>query len=331
MDNFIAEYFANLSQIALQYLLKNYDYCYLDAMHTKNQKIGCRTMIVGSSHAMNGIVEKEMSGEPINFSISSQDVYFDFLNVQKAVEEGKKQIENCVINIGYYMLYQDLSLSKTMGHLMTGVYGPLFGDTHNCVVEAKKIPGRGYEKHEGLYSRELLQMLGTEFARTYFEREGSYYGTLKSREQNSLLPLKGIVWQQLAEEEKEYYAQNRTADHNRLKKHRASREENGKIVEEMTKFLYMNGIKPFFVIFPFTRFYNKYIDEDYKKDIYSLLEGMSLEVEFLDMNDFPDMFADEDFLDTDHLNLSGAVKATRLLDEFMAVAGNKVDETGGTI
>lgn len=331
MQNFVSKYFEGLAQTALQYLLKNYDYCYLDAMHAKNRETGCRTIIAGSSHAMNGIVEEEMSGEAINFSISSQDVYFDFLNVRKAVGEGKKQIQNCVINIGYYMLYQDLSYSKTMRHLMSGVYGPLFGDTHNYAAEIKNILVEVNENYEGLYSGELLQMSGKEFVRAFFKQEGSYYGTLKSREQNSLLPLKGIVWQQLTEEEKEYYAQKRTADHNHLKKYRASREQNGKIVEEMIKFLYTKGIKPFFVIFPFTRHYNKYIDKDYRKDIYSLLEGLPLEVEFLDMNDFPDMFGDEDFLDTDHLNLTGAVKATRLLDEFMAMAGNKADGTGGII
>ena len=126
MGDFINEYFSGLLQPALQYLWTNYDYCYLKAMHEKNRNVGCKTIIAGSSHAMNGIVEKEMPKSAINFSISSQDVYFDFLNVKRAIEEGRQRIENCVINIGYYMLYQDLSLSTTMGYLMSSVYGPLF-------------------------------------------------------------------------------------------------------------------------------------------------------------------------------------------------------------
>lgn len=322
MGNFINEYFTDLMKMAYHYLWNNYDYCFLKAMHEKNRRTGCKTIIAGSSHAMNGIVEKEMQEETINFSISSQDLYFDFLNVKRAMEEGKKRIENCVINVGYYMFYQDLSLSKTMGHLMTSVYGPLFGDTHNYVMETTKLPGGGYGENGGMHPADWKQQLCEEFAGAYFKREDSYYGELKAREQNNLLLAKGIVWSNLTEEEKDVYAVRRTADHNRLKRHIVSREENGKIVEEMVKYLHGKGIKPVFVIFPFTKYYNKYIDADYKKDIFSLLDSLSLEVEFLDMNDYSDLFGDDDFLDTDHLNLNGAVKASRLLNEFMSVVGN---------
>lgn len=322
MGDFINEYFSGMLQPALQYLWTNYDYCYLKAMHEKNRNVGCKTIIAGSSHAMNGIVETEMPESAINFSISSQDVYFDFLNVKRAIEEGKQRIDNCIINIGYYMLYQDLSLSTTMGYLMSSVYGPLFGDVHNCTDKIAQVS-------DSMRLDDWKQQLYMDFARTYFERESSYYGELKAREQNNFLLANGVIWQKLSEEEKEAYAKKRTADHNRLKKHQASREENGKIVLEMVKYLHGKGIKPVFVIFPFTRFYNKYIDTDYKKDIFSLLDSLPLEVEFLDMNDFSELFADEDFLDTDHLNLAGAVKATRLLGSFMTAVGNQQSEIGG--
>lgn len=322
MGDFINEYFSGLLQPALQYLWTNYDYCYLKAMHERNRNVGCKTVIAGSSHAMNGIVEKELPGSAINFSISSQDVYFDFLNVKRAIEEGKQRIENCIINIGYYMLYQDLSLSKTMGYLMSSVYGPLFGDVHNCTEEFAQAA-------DGMSSGDWKQQLYMDFARAYFERESSYYGQLRAREQNNLLLANGIVWQKLTEKKKEAYAIKRTADHNRLKKHQASRDENGKIVQQMVEYLHGKGIKPMFVIFPFTRFYNKYIDAYYKKDIFTLLDSLPLEVEFLDMNDFAQLFEDEDFLDTDHLNLAGAVKATRLLGSFLMEAGNQNAEAGG--
>ena len=324
MDNFINEYFSGLLQPALQYLWTTYDYCYLKAMHEKNRNVGCKTIIAGSSHAMNGIVETELPGSVINFSISSQDVYFDYLNVKRAVEEGKQRIENCIINIGYYMLYQDLSLSKTLGYLMSDVYGPLFGDVHNYTGEI--VPAA-----DGMDSGDWKQQLYMDFAHRYFERESSYYGELKAREQNNRLLANGVIWQKLTEEEKESYAIERTADHNRLKKHQASRDENGRIVREMVEYLHGKGMKPMFVIFPFTRLYNKYIDPDYKKDIFGLLDSLPLEVEFLDMNDFPDMFADGDFLDTDHLNLQGARKATRLLGSFMARAGNHDDGIGESL
>ena len=44
---------------------------------------------------------------------------------------------------------------------------------------------------------------------------------------------------------------------------------------------------------------------------------MPYPVEYLDMNDLKDTFTDEDFIDTDHLNIKGAEKATKLLRTFL--------------
>lgn len=91
-------YFNKLEQIAIQYVHNNYNYCYLKAMHEKNREIGTSTIVVGSSHAMNGVVEELFPNEDvINFSISSQDLYCDFLHIKKAIREGKKQIRRCKI------------------------------------------------------------------------------------------------------------------------------------------------------------------------------------------------------------------------------------------
>ena len=53
-------YFEMLKEIIIQFLSKNYDYCYLSAMHEKNRRDGAETMIVGSSHSMNGLLERQM-------------------------------------------------------------------------------------------------------------------------------------------------------------------------------------------------------------------------------------------------------------------------------
>ena len=46
----------------------------------------------------------------------------------------------------------------------------------------------------------------------------------------------------------------------------------------------------------------KYIDARYKPDILDALDKLNDPVEFLDMNDYSDIFPDEDFIDSDHLN-----------------------------
>lgn len=308
-------------ELALQYLWRNYDYCYLKTMHEKNRSQGASIIIAGTSHAMNGVVEKEMSAEAINFSISSQDLYYDFLHIKRAIEEGKQQIRHCVINIGYYMLQQDVSLSKALEFMIPAIYEPLFGDVHNYRGNLTYDMWAVGRKSAQAYPSETLQRFCREFARAYFRKESSYYGAVKAREQNSLLPINGIIWQDMPAIKKEVYAQKRAMDHNRLRKYTESHKENGQIVEQIVRYLHGKGIMPIFAVFPFTMYYNRYIDRRYKKDIYNLLDSLPLQVEFLDMNDYLSLFEDEDYLDADHLNLTGAKKATKLLDQFITTVG----------
>ena len=320
MRYFSNEYFEELKITALNYLTHNYDYCYLDTMHAKNRQKGAKTIIAGSSHAMNGIMEKYFGESVINFSVSSQDVYCDFLHIKKACEEGKQIIGNCIINIGYYMLFQDLSLSKNMNYLIRTIYEPLFHDSHHMHIDCPYNPLQDtVESGKELFSKELITLFCREWSRNIFMEQGSYYGELKSRKRNNAMALQGIEWELLTESEKEKYAQLRAADHNRLYAHKESRIENGNLIEEMVKYLSERNIRTVFVVFPFTKWYNQYINPQYKEDIYQLLDNLDLPVEFLDMNEL-DYFTDSDFLDTDHLNDIGAEKASKVLNDFVRVS-----------
>lgn len=238
MRYFSNEYFEELKITALNYLTHNYDYCYLDTMHAKNRQKGAKTIIAGSSHAMNGIMEKYFGESVINFSVSSQDVYCDFLHIKKACEEGKQIIGNCIINIGYYMLFQDLSLSKNMNYLIRTIYEPLFHDSHHMHIDCPYNPLQDtVESGKELFSKELITLFCREWSRNIFMEQGSYYGELKSRKRNNAMALQGIEWELLTESEKEKYAQLRAADHNRLYAHKESRIENGNLIEEMVKYL----------------------------------------------------------------------------------------------
>lgn len=317
MKYFSQDYFDQLKDVVLQYTFHNYDYCYLRAMHEKNAREGTETIIAGSSPAMNGLVNENLSGGCINFSISSQDIYYDFCHIKKAVKEGRQKIKRCIINIGYYMLYQDLSYSKMMSYLIPSVYFPLFGDTHHYRIEKEYDMWGKITADKSMYSGELIKKLCEEWSEGFFLEEPSFYGSMKTRENNNIYGLRKIIWNTLTEAEKEKAAIERTRDHNRLKQHEQSRMENGELIREMTAYLHARDIKPIFVIFPFTAWYNRYIDGAYKADIFELLDGLSVPVEFLDMNDYEGVFCDADFLDTDHLNKQGALKATAFLNEYL--------------
>ncbi len=317
MKYFSGAYFEELRRLALAYLTRNYDYCYLDSMHEKNRRLGADTVVAGSSHAMNGILEKCFDTEIINFSVSSQDIYYDFHHIKKACREGKQPIKNCIINVGYYMFFQDLSLSKNSNYLVRTVYEPLFHDSHFMQIDSPYHPMQeAIESGRDVFSAELLETFCREWVRNVLIEQGSYYGELICREKNNVVSLKGIVWERLSESEKDAYARKRAADHNRLFAHKESRTENGRLVEEMAAYLAERDIRIIFVIFPFTGWYNQYINPEYREDIYRALDGLKTPVEFLDMNGL-DCFHDGDFLDTDHLNDAGAQKASKILNAFL--------------
>ena len=319
MKYFSDQYFETLIRIAHAYVMRNYAYCYLAAMHENNRRIGAKTIIVGSSHAMNGIVESELEGEVINFSITSQDLYYDFENIKKAVEEGRQRIEICVINLGYYLMYQDLSYSREWSQLIPKVYYPLFGKSHHYQIEEEFDRMQDINFDRDMFAENWVREFADQWAKGVFMEEATYYGSLKTREKNNLLGLKDIIWNTLSEDEKRDIAFQRAERHNKLKIYEHTRQENGNIVGEMAEYLVRHDIVPVFVIFPFTKYYNVYIDQEYKADIKKLLEDLPYPVEFLDMNDYLEMFDDSDFLDSDHLNLQGALKATGLLNDFLKV------------
>ena len=151
--------------------------------------------------------------------------------------------------------------------------------------------------------------------------QSSYYGNLRTRENNNMLGVKKVLWDSLSESERRAYAENRVLNgHNKHIEHIQTREENGKILSEMVKYLSDNDIKTYFFVTPYTDIYMNLIDSRYKEDMVRFLSDLPYQVEYFDMNDLSNVFVDEDFLDSDHLNLQGAHKATALLNNFIAMA-----------
>jgi len=294
-------------------------------MHHKNRDVGTDTIIVGSSHAMNGIIESELpnAGDVIQFCISSQDLYYDYEHIKKAVSEKKRPIRRCLINLGYYMLFQDLSLSKLVRAIISSVYLNLFGDDkcHNWCDAERKDPFSSLSFDKDMYPSEVIKGLCEYWSEKALLEQSSYYGDLLTREKCNMLGVKKVQWESMTESDRKAYAENRVLNgHNKHIAHVQTREENGVILSDMVKFLTDNDIKTYFFITPYTKDYMRLIDPRYKDDIVNALSDLPYPVEFFDMNDLSQEFDDTDFLDSDHLNLQGAHKATALLNSFIDMA-----------
>ena len=301
----------------------NYEFNYLHAMHLKNYLYGCTNMIIGSSMAMNGIDVDKLDGgnaDNISFSISRQDLFYDFMNAKKAVEESARPIKNCVIAAGYDLLYRDLSTDKSQNSTVPSVYYRLFGDEalHHYDGNTEYLPLAGIDYYYGEYS-EAKDFLSASmrWSDDFFISQPTYYNDMMTRTEVALKSGIDKEWKVLYPQESGQKAFDSCHSLAKLLDDTKNRDENIAILTEMTKYLYDNGIRIVYLIMPYARKCIRYIDPEFKLKTENVLEKLPYPVEYLDMNDMKGIFTDEDFIDAWNLNELGAEKATKVLREFL--------------
>lgn len=296
------EIYAESEREMVEYLNSHYEYCYLQSMHYLNSRQKTNTIITGLSYGLDGLESTLLNGNVLNFSMHSQDLYYDFLHIKKAVEESENSISQCVLTMGYYSLFYDLSLSNN-GWKCLETYGPLFGDMHNANTTNVDM------------SYFMCDVDCENFYHSFFEKNRSYYGPAITREYTSIEISEKGGWSKLESAEKDSVAYELAQKHNKHIKHEETFKENKEILNNILKFLKEKNIRVIVLILPFSKEYLKYIDCNYKTILLSVLDELTydMEVDFVDMNDM-EYFSEADFLDSDHLNYKGALKATVLLN-----------------
>lgn len=315
LDDMYVEYFRNLANGAFEFLMGNYDYLYLRAMHELIRAEGADTIIVGSSHTMNGIDERYFDDRTINFSVSSQDLFFSFEHIKAAIANSKTKIKKCIINLGYYTMYWDIAKSTSEQYRVQQVYEPLF----NYINKGESFQERDCKisSISPSFNKKLMQEIYTDYALEFFKLNMTYYCIGRTRVNNNILGLNDIEWKSLGEQEKEYYAKDRATKHNRHEKRTDTLQDNIKILSEMVKLLNENNIRTIFLICPYTKWYNTYISASYKDTIVKLLDELPYSVELVDLNDVDGLVDDSDFVDSDHLIDSGAVTVSRFINDYL--------------
>ena len=225
-------YINGLVNTAINAILTNYDYFFLKSMHELNAAEGADIIIAGSSHAMNGVCEEvieNLTGKRfISFSVNSQDLYYDFANIRHAIIHGARTIKTVLVNFGYYMIGQDVSLASNVGRtVVPQIYIPLFSAAHNY-----DEPDESYDILQNMsfdrntYPDELVRVMTNTLARRYFHRQKTYYGELMARTELNGVARQGIVWSKLASAQKMSIASQRTAGHNKFIHYEHSIKEN---------------------------------------------------------------------------------------------------------
>lgn len=306
-----------LNQATGQFLMRNYDYLWLHTM--LGQAAGAQTdgstLITGSSHALNAIQESRWKNA-FNCSMHSQDLYYDFLCARRVLDAAPKgRFSRCFIVMGYYIAYQDLSLSKISRETMiTNVYYPIFGDAHHWQAPTQRdlwdwavfdLPPESNLTPEGI--KAACEQAAAHKLLEY----GSYYSPLRSR--GSHFNLGGLIWAQVPPADRLAMGKQRAEEHNRIFQHKDSFEENKKILQEFVRYLYSCDVQPVMVITPFTPEYNQFVLPQMKAGVEELVESVPEEVYYVDFNQLEGLFDPTDFMDTDHLSAAGALKVSMML------------------
>lgn len=306
-----------LGQAAGQFLVRNYDYLWLRTMleQAAGTKTDGSTLITGSSHALNAI-EESCWKRAFNCSMHSQDLYYDFLCARRVLDAaGRGRFSRCFIVMGYYIAYQDLSLSKISRETMiTNVYYPIFGDAHHWQTPTAKdlwdwaafdLPA------DSPITPESIKAACEQTAVRKLLEYGSYYSPLRAR--GSYFNLGGRSWAQVSPAERLAMGKQRAEEHNRVFQHKESFEENKIILREFVRYLYDRGVQPIVVITPFTPEYHQFVLPQMRAGVEELVDSVPEEVYYVDFNQLEGLFDPTDFMDTDHLSAAGAQKASAML------------------
>lgn len=307
---------SSTAELLAQYMLDyKYNYSFLKASHDKVKRCNPKTIVTGSSHALNGIMESVFEGGCANLSMHSQDIYYDMVNARHAVQNADGTIETCIIVLGYYIIGQDLSKAVRLGHaLIREVYYPLFHDAYHwensewvepweIFEEDLKEPDVVKRKAEGILNQILWK---------------GYYNEYKKRKSGVFDWGGGRTWEDLTAEERDLAAKQRTASHNKFINRKETIAENQELLIQFICFLHRNHIRPVVAVMPFTKEYMKYTNTEYADIVEEMIDNAAREaacpVDFYDLNRY-DLWEESDFIDTDHMTMSGAEKASLFLNE----------------
>ena len=300
-ENKIFNYFEYIKGFAIIDVCKC-DYIKQKTIYDKVMaSIDYKMIITGLSYAEEGVIEQKLKFKTANLALASQDLYFDYYIAKLIIENSKNKIKYCLIGLSYYSFEYDLALS-VFKFKCPLIYNKLLGIDH------------GYDKNEDEVMKKLTEeenyFAEKLFLKDYIQKylklvnyEGFYHNYRKN------------IFGKLKLEEKVMRGQNKAKiDSN--KNYPKTICENKRLIYEYMSLLKNYNIKPILIIFPVTKYYYNCFDNRLKEQFYDILKDLNYKFEFQILDYFNSNFFDDiDFRDESHLNIYGAKKMTKVLNE----------------
>ena len=216
---------------------------------------------------------------------------------------------DCIFTFGYYSLFYDLSKTGNQINCLN-VYYPLFHDMHHCKAEWPTEVKNSVD--------EIVRVPEwVTFYHDFFESNGlSFYRpSYRIADTFPEITKKG-GWLNLSEEERINEAAYLTSHHNKHLNHVLTYEENLRLLRKIFERLNDNGTRIHVMVMPFSSYYNERINPMYKENIYSTMDQMEQKIHFVDFNEY-NLFNEEDFSNSDHLNETGRRKLTSIVNGIL--------------
>lgn len=246
-------------------------------------------------------------------ALASQDIYYSCL-IGRYVINKNTNIKRIFIGTGYYSFNADLSLSKSTELMrISDVYYPIFNDKHNCLDLPKSLKNIFYD-NDIFDIRKVVDIFSNNF---FNQSEYNYF--INNRERRNLrINLKGaedLNWFELNDDMKKEFSYERAQYHNKLIKYTNTYSENKEILNSFIRYCNERGIEVCMIAFPSTKFYKEYLLKEYKELYMDALNSIDGVIHFIDFNEI-DIFTDKDFVDMDHLDKSGAIKVSKVINSL---------------
>lgn len=294
----------------------NYDYNFLNTrLNLLKDDYSFQILIVGLSYALLGLDENLFKYKAINLSLSSQDLYYSYKLSEKVLNINKN-IKYCVVNIAYYSLHFDMSRGGE-SYRINDVYFPILKDSHhftaNQLTNVYSINAFDQYLNEDLKTLFDTTFLENHFKNIFFQEISKNYFNDKISRISRAADHCDINY--LPEYHRESLGFNRANQHNNLLIHTQTVNENIKILSDFLYFLTTNNVKPILCILPTSSYYNKYLNKTFSTTLLNVLANLKSKYDFklIDYTNF-DNFSTADFIDADHLNYQGTLKATEILN-----------------
>lgn len=310
---FLHQYVQRLDNLYRQ----NYEHSFLVSRLERIERGEAEGIVLGLSYPLHGLVENLLERKCVKLTLPSQDLYFDYQLLRRAVNR-KNRISHCIWGMAYYSFDYDMSYGSASTNIWD-IYFPIVGDSHGRCPPPNYISYKGIEQREEIFPSILDTIFSKDLYRYAMQKSGKglLYSEYDDDRWNNIGELQGVSIETLSEEERCAGALKRcNTVYNIDYPH--TRAEYLTILTQGLQILRNNNIKTTIVVFPVTKYYSSFSNSIIKTRFYSIMNKLKENHEFQLIDLFDSNIADlNDFADWDHLNQEGAKKCTIQLNKLI--------------